>query len=357
MIDNVMNISLSAVAELALEEQIEENEFGEAALPFAPTVCSDSGHSVVPQQYLRVSRSLTSVEAILSKVSVPDNYLLFAGEENGVVYLLCAVIGHENYVKRPSQREQQKIVYGRRWTLDPSTPTSEVVQTALIAVKKAREHELRERVHYFLDIGCGHQAKKTTPFNCHLDLPLMASSACQTSGDDGSWNALQELQRLEVDGAKPELRNAQDVGLGRTLFDVTLEREGKPNGGFPEFEQATVTFLCERNSKAEFLHGFFNSLLALSDRFVESALRFDGFARFERSLCPSTLAEFSYHTRNIVVQDARFDAEFQDMSYRIDSSKAPAINGGQLGEIQHKTLALIERQYGELAGYLPHGYK
>lgn len=50
-----------------------------------------------------------------------------------------------------STEQAKKIVYGCRWMLEPTMPISEVVQTVLLAVKKAREHELREIVARFND--------------------------------------------------------------------------------------------------------------------------------------------------------------------------------------------------------------
>ncbi len=133
-----MNLSITNSKLVQSTESNVENEFGETALPYAPVIAASSGRCVTPQQFLEVNRTLASVEAILACVQVPENFLLFAGQEQGLVYLLCAVIGHENYITRPEQRNELKIVYGRRWLLEPSTPTSEVVQTALLAVKKAR---------------------------------------------------------------------------------------------------------------------------------------------------------------------------------------------------------------------------
>ncbi len=359
-----MNISLAREIEQSDSEIQIENEFGETPLSFAPRINIEVGHSVVPQQFLDVNRSLQNVEAILAKINVPKGFLLFAGEERGLVYITCGVIGRENYIKHPHQRNEKKIVYGRRWLLEPTTPTSEVIQTALLAVKKAREHELREHIVFLLDEGGveGSQVKRrTTPFNTHMDLPLMASRIAHNPTffkTDGSrdWCVVSLLANIEIDGLLPVLERVHDVSCDRKLYDIRLQFGEKEAECFAELQGKRLTLLCEEGTKTEFLHQLFNALLAISDATIDDTFEFDGFARFSRAICPSEMADFSYKTRNVVAQDQRFGQHFQDMSYRVDSSKAPAINAGDLGKSQQQMLNDEEQSNGPLAGYLPHGY-
>lgn len=352
-----------------------QNEFGETPLPYAPVVASVNGQAVIPQQFLDVNRTLSSVEAILSRIEVPEHFLLFAGEERGLVYLLCSVIGHENYIKRPEQRTELKIVYGRRWLLEPSTPTSEVVQTAALAVKKAREHELRERVVVYLDGDDDCQTIRTTPFNCHMDLPLMANSrskfnAVSTSndlnqnqiGEKDRWSVEELLGRIRVDNLQPRLCAETQLSNARVLYDITLENTAGPAHSFADLESKTISLMCEQSAnslgldRAEFLHALFDALLIMSDKYVDETIAFDNFRRFSRTICPTDIAGFSHQTRKPVSADERFGSHFQDMSYRVDAAKAPGINNGDLGFRQREVLAEIELRYGSLAGYLPHGY-
>ena len=189
------------------------NKYGETPLPYAPKInltysfsaknqhlndmsssnvnsINEDHQEIIPQQYLDVNRSLKSVENILAKISLPDDYLLFAGQHESVIFLQVGIIGYENYPENKEQKESKKIVYGRRWMLEPTTPTSEVVQTAYLAVKKAREHELREHVFFTTlsttltaqgnlesqkDTVQKRQNHRTTPFNSHMDLPVMTA--------------------------------------------------------------------------------------------------------------------------------------------------------------------------------------
>ncbi len=372
--DDLIDNTVAADSKTALGK-LSQNEFGETPLPYAPVVSAVNGRAVVPQQFLDVNRTLSSVEAILSHIDLPENFLLFAGEENGLVYLLCSVVGHENYIKRAEQRTELKVVYGRRWLLEPSTPTSEVVQTAALAVKKAREHELRERVVIYLHDDSNHTSIKTTPFNCHMDLPLMANSrslflagsrlnqAEQTQSNEQHTGSVEDmLARIQVDNLQPRLCAETNLNNGRVLFDVMLDKTDAPAYSFADLGSTTISFLCGQEgseggvNSAEFLHAFFDALLTQSDQYVDEVIAFENFQRFSRKNCPTDIAKFSYQTRKPLVADERFGAYFQDMSYRVDAAKAPAINNGVLGRRQQKVLSDIEQKHGLLAGYLPHGY-
>ena len=152
--------------------QTRENDFGETPLAYAPTVRMSNGKEAVPQQYLDVNRTLSNLSSVLTHISVPTDYQLFAGEEGSCLYLIVGVIGKENYPRSAEAGQMDKMVYGRRWLIEPTTPTSEIIQTALLAIKKVREHEVRE----LLTVRINQGSRVTTPFNCHLDLPLMAGS-------------------------------------------------------------------------------------------------------------------------------------------------------------------------------------
>lgn len=151
------------------------NAFGEAALQNAPTICLKNGKIAVPQQFLHYQRTRKNVENIISKIRFSINFPLFVHEENNCLFLQVGIVGHENYTTDTAIQVRPKIVYGRRWYIEPHTPTSEVVQTAYLAIQKAREHELREYVR--LSVTVDKKTHLTTPFNTHMDLPLMAKNA------------------------------------------------------------------------------------------------------------------------------------------------------------------------------------
>lgn len=344
-------------------ELTNENEFGETPLPYAPVVESLGNGHVVPQQYLNVKRTLSSVESILAKISVPDKFLLFAKEENGLIYLVPGILGCENYATSKLQSQEVKLVYGRRWLLEPSTPTSEVVQTAILSIKKAREHELRERfVYQYVDVRDENaKPRKTTPFNCHMDLPLMVVEAETLLQDqEGGLQSLPVenlLSRVRVDNLSLSLYATNNISDGRILYDIDIVDVGVPATGFADMNGSRVCVLTEQDNVAEFLHELFNALLKHSNDYVDEHTHFDGFARFSKKICPNKVAHFSYQTRNIVQHDQRFEEHFDVMNYRVDAAKAPSLNSGALGELQRSILDRSVASDTQLAGYLPHGYK
>ena len=360
-----MNLSLKNKVPQSFELLSNENGYGETPLSFAPTLGAIDEKPVVPQQFLDVRRTLQNVENILADIDIPSPFVLFAGEERGFVYLVCAIVGHENYPKHGSS-DQAKIVYGRRWFLEDTTPTSEVVQTALLAVKKAKEHELREKMIVKVSpkndklSSVPKHLIRTTPFNCHLDAPLMASHAASFGPSDELIDLEKLLPLIEVDGLKPVLKSKAELTGGKVVYEIELDGGYTTNGAFPEFVDSVISFICADNVRSEFLHSLFSTLLSVSDRAVEESFSFNSFTRFSRKICPLDIGRFSHSTRTVSVVDNReaalFAKEFEEMSYRVDSAKAPLMNRGALGLKQRETLQTLEESYGGITGYLPTDY-
>lgn len=87
----------------------------------------------MPQHYLQYRMDEKALSEILSHCECFDNTLWFANSEGEGLFLQVGIIGHENY-DRAHKLRPRKIVYGIRWRIEQNTPTSEVVQTAFLAV-------------------------------------------------------------------------------------------------------------------------------------------------------------------------------------------------------------------------------
>ena len=327
--------------------------YGETPLPFAPQISFGEGLAVVPQQYLNVERNIDNIEAILEKIEFSEDYLLFAHQENGVLSIQVGILGCENYPFTQQQQVETKIVYGRRWLIEPTTPTSEVVQTALLAIKKAREHELRENIELRLE-----GQYKTTPFNNHMDLPLMNSMADSLYSRDCTEHLNDEQSLLLRTKAMIDLIKLKSFDLKldsvkafndqKHLFELSISST-KQKVHFPELVGKSIAIICDEFNESVFLHELVNALIKQSDRYIEEHFTFDGFARFSQKVSPQKLAEFSYQTRNIKDKDPRFHKHFRQMSYEVDASKAPFYAHGALGEKQRQ--AIIKKSV--TGGYLP----
>ncbi len=327
--------------------------YGETPLPFAPQIRLGQGKPIVPQQFLSVERNVRNIEAILNKIDFANDYLLFAGEINGVLYLQVGIIGCENYPQNAQQASENKIVYGRRWLLEPATPTSEVVQTALLAIKKAREHELRENLSMTLA-----GQRSTTPFNTHMDLPLMKSNPTFFTAESAQLDKSKKisfeqrviavLESLRLKSFNLSLDKIILIGQRKSVIEMRV-KQTHTHTHFPEFRDLELDLLCLEFNESEFLHELMNKLIKVSNRHVEEQFTFDGFARFSQQICPKKVAEFSYQTRNIKTQDPRFHQHFKNMSYDVDSTKAPTYSSGALGQKQRAKI----RQNKVQGGYLP----
>ena len=327
--------------------------YGEKSLPFAPQVQIGDGQAVVPQQYLKVDRNITNIEEVLNKIKCLDNYLLFAHQENRTLSIQVGVIGCENYPRNNQQKKQKKIVYGRRWLIEPSAPTSEVIQTSMLAIKKAREHELRESVIVTVD-----GVIKTTPFNTHMDLPLMRANERFLAVDKPVKTAYpnkksvsaaveQLLRIIIVNKQLLNLKAVHSLGEKRFLIDLYLS-ENKFNNHFPELNNKTLSIFCDDFSESQFMHELMNQLIKQSDRYIEEQFSFDGFERFTHDLCPQKIAKFSHRTRKIKNKDSRFDAYFDQMSYEVDSAKSPFYGTGNLGRKQREAIQSNNVEGGHL---------
>lgn len=310
-------------------------DYGERALPFAPQVSALGELLAVPQQFLSVSRSLSQLETILERIETIDGYLLFAGTIDRMLYLQVGIIGQENYPAGKTAHEA-KIVYGRRWLIEDSTPTSEVIQTALLAVQKAREHELREKLSIEFD-NAGHRA---TPFNSHQDAPLMARVEC-TITRYSQDTIEQALSKVTFDGRRLNLVSVESIGETIKVVSLRFEAEHKSVGpiGFPELDDHDIIVCFMQIHTNALLHELSEQLIALSNRFVAENFSFEGFKRFSHKVNPIAIAKFSYDTRRPIAVISSFAPYFSSMSYQVDSRKAPAFNSGRLGKHQSRQLA------------------
>ncbi|MFT5572014.1 MAG: hypothetical protein ACI9FR_000935 [Cryomorphaceae bacterium] len=320
------------------------NDLGEKTLPFAPEVELQNGEFAAPQQYLHVQRSLQSVEHILSRVQYADDYILFSGCIGSMVYLQVGVIGHENYPRAGRPAQKAKIVYGRRWGLEQSTPTSEVVQTALLALKKAREHELREKLFY----QDGDRKTTTTPFNSHQDLPLMVANA-QDFLVTSNHEMDVAIERIRFNCLRFNIYKTTRLSEQSTVIEIDVVDPHGSESIFTELIGQRMALVVESADANTLLHVLMSELIKRSDRHVEENFEFDGFSRFSHRLDVASIAEFSYQSRNIKSKDSRFDDFFEDMNYQVDSLKAPNYAGGELGQKQRSAIhtGAVEM------GYLP----
>ncbi len=326
-------------------------------MPHAPRVELDDGGSCIPQHYLQYQQSVATLAEIIGQIDFCSNMPIFADHDANGLYLQVGLVGRENY-QRGAQLRPLKLVYGRRWRIERYTPTSEVIQTVFLALKKAREHEVRE----LLTVQETVSGKPSTPFSSHQDLPLLAGQQHQLNAPAGAPHADHAdiagwLAALRFGERKFALQGARWHDERTFIIDLRLgaapparAREGDTR----EFDGLVITLILNMLSRAELLHELMDALIRHSDRHVDERFRYQGFARFSRRVDPFALAGLSLATRRTLrdMADAAFAPVFRQMNNQVDAQRAPSIGAGVLADINRRKLS----RFGAIDGHLPGGY-
>lgn len=321
---------------------------GEFALEDAPHATLKDGSVCIPQHYLSYQHSLRSVEALVLKMKYSDLYPIFVSQENNDIYIQIGIIGYDNYQSKEAQ-SNAKIVYGRKWRVEPNLPTSEIIQTVFLAIKKAREHEIRELMRITI-----HDVT-STPFNNHHDAPLITKSVDQgfsryesTEEAENAFRSL--LSNICYDGIEFELNVLEKRHSDQWL--VELSSNVPDSSMLREFDGLKrVSYSIELLSINHFLRGLMATLIQLSDRHVDENFLFDGVPRFSWNLDIIEIAALSGKTRSLHVDEDKqaFCQNWQRMNYQTDATRVPFLADSPLGRRIKRTI----NEFGPLDGVLP----
>jgi len=304
---------------------------GEIPLLNAPEVVLDNGRTCIPQHYLQFQHSHASLEALVVDIDYSARYPIFACEDAGGLYLQVGIVGFDNYEKPTTNPTPAKIVYGRKWRVELELPSSEIIQTAFLALKKAREHEIRELFRLVEPDGHGY----STPFNNHHDLPLMAQNAelltpakAVTSGKLGFQEISQALGHLRYDSASFHLMNLQAHGTVRHIVDINIQHT--PKTSLPELQSQTITLVLESLDINELYYELMTAMIKLSDQHVDENFTYRHYRRFSRRYSIAALGELSKHVRrrNWSWPNSDFEAQFTHANYQTDLSRVPRLGEG-----------------------------
>jgi hypothetical protein len=326
---------------------------GETALPMAPSVVLDDGTNCIPQHFLSYQHTKQSISQIIADIEFDPKFVLFVDEDNASIFIQVGIIGKDNYVNH-AQQEAEKIVYGRRWRVEPQLPSSEVIQTAFLALIKAREHEIRELFkHKTPAHEINGKATITTPFSCHHDLPLIAMS--------GATNTLAERRKLtfkevnaclanvRFDDAQIKLMSLQTLNEQQCLMEICIFPSNYSH--LPELLTPRSSFIViDDLSEDGVLNSIMDHILSLSNRYVEENFKFKGFARFSRENSISKISALSAKTRisEKPVSGSEFATAFASANYETDSTRVPRIGNGKLGDKIKAQLNKFDIKYGIL---------
>jgi len=311
---------------------------GETALDNAPKTELADGRLCVPQHYLSYNHTLQSVEALILDIEYDIRYPVFVGQEQAGLYIQVGVIGVDNYQNKTNAAEAEtKIVYGRKWRIEPQLPSSEIIQTVFLALKKAREHEVRELFRL------QHNGKTTTPFNNHHDLPLLArneqrlqSSISNSSVSDFNQQLEQILKSVSYNGRNFELLSFMKRPSGQYLIELILTREMKQEMTRETKQEVKanthIGFFINQLNINQFLHQLMQHFIDASDRHVDENFRYRDFTRFSWNSSVNAIAEISAEVRQLHKDESlnNFHQHWQQTNYETDRSRIPTPTAGKL---------------------------
>lgn len=330
------------------------------AMPGAPRVQLPDGSQVVPQHYLQYAQTPASISALLEQIHFDQHCLLFCGQDVSSMYIQVGLIGRENY-ERGNVIRPHKLVYGRKWRIDADTPDAEIVQTALLAIKKAREHEVRE----LLCLRPAGFATYSAALSNHQDLAVLQAQgeslkARSFSGEteaaeteEVTQSAIRNLLQHLQFGQRPILLKAvEQRSNGDLLVDLQLGQAPLARmheGDLSEYDELALSIIVSRVE--DLVYAVMDALIHHSDRYVEEHFHFDGFARFSRALDPFKIATLSLQTRPYArdMKNARFEQVFRGRNYEVDASRAARLGDGRLAEINRQKI----QAFPQLLGHLP----
>lgn len=324
-----------------METSVIQLNTGEQAIENAPRLTLRNGRSCIPQHYLQYDHTRASVEALISDIEFCERYPIFVSEDKSGIILQIGIIGYDNY-KSAAKQPGPKIVFGRKWRVEPNLPSSEVIQTAFLAIKKAREHEMRELFTLKID------GKTTTPFNNHHDLPLMAQNSDIVSAEDENAYSLEAgLKALKFDGGEFHLSDCETLRNGLTA--ITLNFTPKVDGTHCELANSPIILLLRTLSPNAIYHALMGEMIAISDRLVDETFTYKGFARFSRNNDAMAIARLSADLRQDpetllqgTEQACNFVKNFATERYDTDMTRIPQLTKSPYSKKLHDQLSAMK---------------
>ena len=284
------------------------------------------------------------MEQIVLDIEYAPRFPIFVGQQEDSIYLQVGIVGYDNY---QASEPELKIVYGRKWRVEPQLPSSEIIQTAFLAIQKAREHEIREL------LSISHHGHKTTPFNNHHDLPLMAQQSATLSSlnkrdllHDGPSHVATWLNNVKYDGAQFSIIELAQRSNGSWLLDFEVHPE--KNTSLEELYPRQGCLLLDNLHANTLYFALMDTLLSWSNSHVEENFRFQGFARFSRKNCVTAISELSVITRQREAKKIQddFTQQFTVNNYETDQTRIPQLAEGPLKTKITQQLRALKVKHG-----------
>jgi len=294
--------------------QYQEDSAYEQPISNAPKVLLTDNIEVTPQHFFKYHHTLDSVRELLVDIEFETSYRLVASEHNGLLRMQVAMLSSDNY-----QSGNKKLLFGRSWPIEVNLPTSELLQTALLALYVAREHEIRERFTLSVD------GAVTTPLNNHQDFSLIVKVPHLLSRDTnlltkaGVERILEKVRFLD----KPfTLENYIQVDDEKVLISLALSSR---DDELPEFKNTFVHLVCSVQDENAFYYELMEGLLKISKQYIAENFKFRGIARFSKSHCVVSLAQINRNVRDPskLAMCELSSKQAAQLNYEVDATRMP----------------------------------
>lgn len=295
---------------------------GEEPIQQAPRIQLQTGLHCIPQHYLRFRHDLITVSEVVADIDYDDRYPIFVCEDtSGSIYIQVGIIGKDNY----KNQDEVKIVYGRKWRIEAELPTSEIIQTVFLALQKAREHEVREWFTLF------HGHRKSTPFNNHHDLPLMAQQTQLLTNSQplcAADDVIDEtLALVRYADCYFTIKSKKQISADRLFLELEVTPEDVSTPA--EIKNNVISLVLQEISASHLLYELMDALLKLSNQHVEDNFTYKGFARFSRKNDVRAIGDLSISLRE-KLKDGLLERSLQANNYETDMSRAPSLGSDRL---------------------------
>lgn len=316
---------------------------GEKVMPEAPKILLSNGDYCVPQHYLTYHHTLESVEALICDIEYDPRYIVFAAQELAGIYIQVGVVGHDNYHKKSALLSSElKLLFGRKWRVEPELPTSEIIQSVFLAIKKSREHEVRE----LFKLTLNHST--TTPFNTHIDLPLMAEfydKSQSTAEPEIELNTELTinhiLEKITYDHSQLSLHAAQQRANGLWLVDINVNQTERST--LPEMLNTRLYLMIEELSLNALSRALMQELIRLSDLHVDKHFSYKAFHRFDPAINIADIANLSQQSRKHELA-THFASEFSKTNKQVDLMRIPTVKAGVLAQKHQQIIKQFQLQ-------------
>lgn len=328
-------------------EQLSAVPPGTSAMAGAPVAPLADGSQVVPGQYRQFRLTEQEAQQIVARIELPPGLIAFVGQDppDGGPYVQIGVLGPDNYGRRDLNPD--KLVYGRRWRIEPALPDYELMQTVFAAARDALDHETREMF----------SIEGRTPFSGHLDataLAAMLKTGTVSAPQDSELKSLEQVQTLldRTRFAGQKLRVLETEHRARTgtlavVFELVPQKSSRP---LPGFDGKVFEARAEGAQASDVLHAVNEEFRRAALRHLEEHFRLDGIPRFSREIHPELLGEISFRTRSPeVLQGGALSAEGKAFNAAVESDRAPTVAPGPATALAEEKI----RARGPLLGNPP----